>query len=589
MAAVESKNTEMKGVPDLSPRQRQILSLLRAGSSNKDISASLNIGIGTVKQHLVVLFRKLGVTSRTAAVSKSIDMDVMIKGPDSISVDAFSAAETTLERRPVAVVSLRVEVRSGAPSADGVDDTAIRQQIHQTFSDVGFEFGAVYFTHADGRCDLIFGVRQARRHDGLRAVRAAFSVHERLTRGHGGDVMTKGAVACGTVIASTTPTGDWSGEVLAGIVITNAQTLAQTAPANTLLIDGTARGMIDYLELGLEQGVPQHVSINDSVTWQQHPQPAPNPLFGRTHEHEILRSRLYKLRGGAQGILRIIGETGMGKTALISAFCDFASRESMPVTDRLTVAIPDSQPRDNALGKFEAVGEGGVLLSVSDVAARLRKYRPDAPHIIVIDDAHLLNTEVTVQLSEILQAYQTQKVLFVLAHRGPDPLKETPFAGSESVRLTRLKRDDAYSLATARSGPDAPFLSWAVAMAAGVPGFITQICDYLKLVRPGGSPDLTLMPPLTLFSMIAERLEGLGLDRQVLHILVRNGTPCVRKKLLAEWTGSEDAVEAVSRMTKVGVIEIDDADGISFRHPLVGWVAQHMSVSGGAKPERPEP
>jgi DNA-binding CsgD family transcriptional regulator len=53
----------------LTSRQRQILSLIESGKSNKDIAYELGIGIGTVKQHIAALFRRLRVTSRTMAIA----------------------------------------------------------------------------------------------------------------------------------------------------------------------------------------------------------------------------------------------------------------------------------------------------------------------------------------------------------------------------------------------------------------------------------------------------------------------------------------------------------------------------------------
>ena len=52
----------------LSDRHREILSLIVEGKSNKEIADELKIKAGTVKQHLFVLFRKLGVSSRAKAV-----------------------------------------------------------------------------------------------------------------------------------------------------------------------------------------------------------------------------------------------------------------------------------------------------------------------------------------------------------------------------------------------------------------------------------------------------------------------------------------------------------------------------------------
>jgi DNA-binding CsgD family transcriptional regulator len=52
----------------LTPRQEQMVGLLAEGLSNEEIAAQLGITLGTVKQHLVLLYRRLGVSSRTKAV-----------------------------------------------------------------------------------------------------------------------------------------------------------------------------------------------------------------------------------------------------------------------------------------------------------------------------------------------------------------------------------------------------------------------------------------------------------------------------------------------------------------------------------------
>jgi DNA-binding NarL/FixJ family response regulator len=52
----------------LTPRQREVLSLLCEGLPNKLICRQLNIATGTVKVHIGVILRELGVTSRLQAV-----------------------------------------------------------------------------------------------------------------------------------------------------------------------------------------------------------------------------------------------------------------------------------------------------------------------------------------------------------------------------------------------------------------------------------------------------------------------------------------------------------------------------------------
>jgi len=52
--------------PQFTPRERQVLDLLRASHSNREIALSLGIDEGTVKAHVGRLMRKVGVNNRIA-------------------------------------------------------------------------------------------------------------------------------------------------------------------------------------------------------------------------------------------------------------------------------------------------------------------------------------------------------------------------------------------------------------------------------------------------------------------------------------------------------------------------------------------
>ncbi|QPK79084.1 response regulator transcription factor [Corynebacterium lizhenjunii] len=53
----------------LTAREREILQALAAGSTNKELAAQFFVSPATIKTHLVHIFQKLGVDTRTAAVT----------------------------------------------------------------------------------------------------------------------------------------------------------------------------------------------------------------------------------------------------------------------------------------------------------------------------------------------------------------------------------------------------------------------------------------------------------------------------------------------------------------------------------------
>ena len=56
-------------LPDLSPRQVEILDSVARGLTNKEISTQLDISIESVKSHVKIILEKLGAGSRTEAAS----------------------------------------------------------------------------------------------------------------------------------------------------------------------------------------------------------------------------------------------------------------------------------------------------------------------------------------------------------------------------------------------------------------------------------------------------------------------------------------------------------------------------------------
>ncbi|MDU0367774.1 response regulator transcription factor [Microbacterium sp. KSW4-17] len=61
----------------LSAREIEVLHLVARGASNADVAALLHITDATVKSHLAHIFSKLGVTSRTGAVSAARALGIL--------------------------------------------------------------------------------------------------------------------------------------------------------------------------------------------------------------------------------------------------------------------------------------------------------------------------------------------------------------------------------------------------------------------------------------------------------------------------------------------------------------------------------
>ena len=61
----------------LTARETEVLRLVADGLSNKDIAGKLVLTEATVKSHLVHVFTKLDVGSRTAAVAKATELGML--------------------------------------------------------------------------------------------------------------------------------------------------------------------------------------------------------------------------------------------------------------------------------------------------------------------------------------------------------------------------------------------------------------------------------------------------------------------------------------------------------------------------------
>jgi DNA-binding NarL/FixJ family response regulator len=71
----------LSGMPErLTQREREVLRLLAQGMTNKEIAAALFVSVGTVKIHVEHIIAKLGVSDRTQAAVRAVELG-LLSGP----------------------------------------------------------------------------------------------------------------------------------------------------------------------------------------------------------------------------------------------------------------------------------------------------------------------------------------------------------------------------------------------------------------------------------------------------------------------------------------------------------------------------
>ena len=61
----------------LTPRETEVLGLLAAGRTNRQVAAELHLSLSTVKRHVEHIIRKLGVSDRTQAAVKAMELGIV--------------------------------------------------------------------------------------------------------------------------------------------------------------------------------------------------------------------------------------------------------------------------------------------------------------------------------------------------------------------------------------------------------------------------------------------------------------------------------------------------------------------------------
>ncbi len=315
-------------------------------------------------------------------------------------------------------------------------------------------------------------------------------------------------------------------------------------------------------------------------------------LLGRETERRQLGILLGRARNGRGGSMLVVGEAGIGKTALLDALTDrpagmrtlrvvgyeaestipFAAvaRLTIPLLDRAT-QLPDSHRKALTIASGTAEGPPPDRFLVGlGVLGLLSASAVHTPIVCAIDDAHLLDAESLDALGFVARRIEAEPIAILFAGRAEEGLADR-LVGVPALTLHDLPMDCAVRLLH-RSLAEPIDPSTAAQIVRAIGG------NPLALVDLAGE-------------LSARQFVGLGLagrpipvgNRLASHYLrrVREVDEEAQGWLLlaaADSTGSFDLIGAAAdrlgidrsagdRAESVGLIELSDT--VRFRHPLV--------------------
>jgi DNA-binding CsgD family transcriptional regulator len=317
---------------------------------------------------------------------------------------------------------------------------------------------------------------------------------------------------------------------------------------------------------------------------------AANGLLGRDPECALLERLLDRARGGKSGALVLLGEPGIGKTALVEhAVAQAGGMRVLPVTGLEAAAdvpfaalatmlrpvlgslarVPAKQRA--ALGSALGLAPAGDVRPFAVAAGTLSLLAALAerePLLCVVDDAHWVDRESAEALVVVAGRLEAEGIVILFAAREGDGFAQLP-----DLRLRGLAPDGARALLR-RHAP------WNLA---------TDVAEQL-LAETGGNPlALAEIPALLTDAQFSGREpldRPLPVGSALEHAFVREATALAadaqRVLLVAAASDSDDlglvirAAEAMG-LAAAGALEEADAAGLlsvrgwrfRFRHPLV--------------------
>lgn len=519
---------------DLTPRQQQILQLMQKGKVNKDIARELDISIGTVKQHLVSIFKKLNVKNRTMAVSRLAEFK------DQSGFDQVFHGEILMAMRPCIVLSVKV---------NGRFPRAALKRFHTCLSEMAFDCNALFISSESGEGDLIFGLKRSSAQDMRLATLVASHLHQVMTGfvgteyQHSGDGVLQGALVAGLISVSQNRFGGWSGETVGSHVLTWGHELRDAAKPGYLFLDQPVKSVMQAFDLTMSEALPEQISFADLARLNDWNSPDASPLVGRDDELQ----QIHQLLEGRFRILLLEGENGMGKSRL----CREAGRQAE------SLKMPLLYIRVLPTGYLDSAGYH-YFDTWSEVEARLHEL---SARLLIVDDAHHLAAEGKADITGFLNRLPSG-VQVLISGRQPQEFSLACSTELQSRRLHLLRLNESdLNVFFDQQEIDADVIE----RCRGIPLFAREL-----------SLDSRGPTSLALLITVASRIDKFKVDWKLLYCVAAHNE-AVSVDRLSELMQDDTAYieAALERAETLGILSVQNRQA-SFNHPLVKDVVHYL-------------
>jgi len=544
-------NAKTAAQPELTARQQQILDLMQAGKVNKEIADKLGIGVGTVKQHIVALFKKLNVSNRAMAVSRGMSRQ---QGQESRNA-ALTAAEGMMERRPCVVLSIALP--------EDANPQAVRM-LHGIMAALAFDNDALFLARKGNAGDIIFGVQRVTEYDLVKALHTAQSVFNDLAALDSvlADEL-RGGLTAGLAGASMNRFGGWTGEAIASAAIAASRDLVGDATAGYLAVGRPARELMQAFGIGSNRELSDKFAFSalDTLRWTG--ERNSYDLIGRRAELAELEAALGKAKKAQGRLIYLEGETGMGKSRLCKEISESCVRQGGRVS--FFRCLPVATSSDDLFNTLE-----GSAHSFGEVVKLLDTPLAQFPDLVIVDDFHILPKEKQFVLAEAAARAAAKGWLVILSGRRSADAS----SGQSAILLRRLPMDAVEALVREVLGDQAAKarpsgIHFIAKIAAGVPLFAVELSKHFG--------DEVLALPLLV--VICARLDNLRLDRELLRHVARSDGYLTLEKAAGEM--GDDAAslrQSVDLAVAVGVLAVGAEGYLAFTHPLLRQIIDFLGM-----------